>query len=106
MVLKYTGYRSASKLLKGEVPGPEGSIGKLLWSEGHLQVGEVAMGVQGPYHQLMQGSPRAVENGAWQYLFLRAVGNTIESGSSEVMKNIIGERVMGLPKDAARADVK
>jgi alkylation response protein AidB-like acyl-CoA dehydrogenase len=98
MVLKYTGYRSASKLLKGEVPGPEGSIGKLLWSEGHLQVGEVAMGVQGPYHQLMQGSPRSVD--------LRAVGNTIESGSSEVMKNIIGERVMGLPKDAARADVK
>jgi alkylation response protein AidB-like acyl-CoA dehydrogenase len=106
MVLKYTGYRSASKMLKGEVPGPEGSIGKLLWSEAHLQVGEVAMGVQGPYHQLMQGSPRSVENGAWQYLFLRAVGNTIESGSSEVMKNIIGERVMGLPKDAARADVK
>jgi hypothetical protein len=39
-------------------------------------------------------------------MFLRAVGNTIESGSSEVMKNIIGERIMGLPKDAARSDVK
>jgi len=103
MALRYTGYRSASKILRGHVPGPEGSIGKLLWSEAHVHLGELAMQIQGPHHQLMERSPRAVEGGAWQYLYLRSRGNTIEGGSSEVMKNIIGERVLGLPKDAARA---
>jgi alkylation response protein AidB-like acyl-CoA dehydrogenase len=103
MVLKYTGYRSASKVAKGEVPGPEGSIGKLLWSDAHETMGEVAMQIQGPYHQLMAGSPRAVEDGDWQMMFLRGRGNNIESGTSETMRNILGERVLGLPKDDARA---
>jgi alkylation response protein AidB-like acyl-CoA dehydrogenase len=103
MALKYSGYRSASKLLKGHVPGPEGSIGKLLWSETHKRMGELAMQIQGPYHQLMEGSPGVIDGGAWQYSFLRAKANTIEAGSSEILRNIIGERVLGLPKDVSRA---
>jgi alkylation response protein AidB-like acyl-CoA dehydrogenase len=103
MVLKYTGYRSASKVAKGQVPGPEGSIGKLLWSDAHENMGEFAMQIQGPHHQLMQSSPRAVEDGLWQMMFLRSRGNNIESGTSETMRNILGERVLGLPKDEARA---
>jgi alkylation response protein AidB-like acyl-CoA dehydrogenase len=103
MVLKFTGYRSASKMMKGGVPGPEGSIGKLLWSETHQRMGELAMQLQGPFHQLMKGSPWAIEEGIWQYIFLRSKGNTIEAGTSEILRNIIGERVLGLPKDLVRA---
>jgi alkylation response protein AidB-like acyl-CoA dehydrogenase len=102
MALKYTGLRSASKLIRGHVPGPEGSIGKLLWSDAHARLGELAMQVQGPYHQLVEGSPQAIENGVWQYAFLRSRGNTVEGGSSQIMRNIIGERVLGLPKDPVR----
>jgi len=103
MVLKYNGYRNVSKLIKNEIPGPEGSIGKLLWSELHQKMGETAMQIQGPYHQLMKDSPAAIDNGFWQHLFLRSKGNTIEAGTSEILRNIIGERVLGLPKDVSRA---
>ncbi|MBI4773791.1 MAG: acyl-CoA dehydrogenase family protein [Deltaproteobacteria bacterium] len=103
MVLKYNGYRNVSKLIKNEIPGPEGSIGKLLWSELHQKMGETAMQIQGPYHQIMKDSPSAIDNGFWQHLFLRSKGNTIEAGTSEILRNIIGERVLGLPKDVSRA---
>ena len=103
MVLKHHGYRNLSQLLKGGVPGPEGSIGKLLWSETNQKICEFAMEMQGPYSQIMHGSPWAVQSGIWQYLFLRSKGNTIEAGTSEIQRNIIGERVLNLPKDMSRA---
>ncbi|MBW1710396.1 MAG: acyl-CoA dehydrogenase family protein [Deltaproteobacteria bacterium] len=103
MVLKYNGYRSAGKAMKGGMPGPEGSIGKLLWSETHKKMTELAMEIQGMANQLMKGSPLAVEDGYWQYLFLTSKSGTIAAGTSEILKNIIGERVLGLPKDMARA---
>jgi alkylation response protein AidB-like acyl-CoA dehydrogenase len=103
MAMKYNGYRSLSRLLHGHVPGPEGSIGKLLWSETRQRMTELAMEVEGPYHQLMEGSDWSVDDGFWQRLFLRSKGHTIEAGTSEIQRNIIGERVLGLPKDASRA---
>jgi alkylation response protein AidB-like acyl-CoA dehydrogenase len=71
MVLKYTGFRSASKVAKGQVPRPESSIGKLLWSDAHENMGPIAVQLQGPHHQMMKDSPRAVEDGFWQMMFLR-----------------------------------
>ena len=106
MVLKYHGLRNFSNLLKGGIPGPEGSIGKLLWSEPNQVISDDAVMMQGPLGMVAEGSPFTVGEGAWQYAFLRAKGNTIEAGSSEIQRNIIGERVLGLPKDAARAAVK
>ena len=102
MVLKYHGYRGLSQLLQGGIPGPEGSIGKLLWSESNQRICDTALRMQGPYGQLMRGSPWAVQQGMWQYMFLRSKGNTIEAGTSEIQRNIIGERVLGLPKDITR----
>jgi len=97
-VFKYTGARAITKLLKGELPGPEASTGKMMWVEGHQRLQELAMELEGPYAQLTKGSRWAVENGLWQYGFLRSRANSIEGGTTEIQKNIIGERVLGLPK--------
>ncbi len=97
-VFKYTGARAITKLLKGELPGPEASTGKMMWVEGHQRLQEMAMELEGPYAQLTKGSRWAVENGLWQYGFLRSRANSIEGGTTEIQKNIIGERVLGLPK--------
>lgn len=102
MVLKYHGYRNLSQLFAGGIPGPEGSIGKLLWSEPNQRITEDALAMQGPLSQILGGSPWAIQDGYWQFGYLRAKGNTIEAGTSEIQRNIIGERVLGLPKDVSR----
>ena len=97
-VFKYTGARAITKLLKGELPGPEASTGKMMWVEGHQRLQELAMEIEGPFSQLSQGSPWAVAGGLWQHTFLRSRANSIEGGTTEIQRNIIGERVLGLPK--------
>ena len=96
--LKYTGARAVTKLLKGELPGPEASTGKMMWVETHQRLQELAMEIQGPYSQLARGGAAAIDGGMWQYSFLRSRANSIEGGTTEIQKNIIGERVLGLPK--------
>src|SRR5213080_337552 len=96
--LKYTGARAVTKLLRGELPGPEASTGKMGWVETHQRLQELAMEIQGPYALLGRGADVAVDNGVWQYSFLRSRANSIEGGTTEIQKNIIGERVLGLPK--------
>src|SRR5438105_14486339 len=96
--LKYTGARAITKLLKGELPGQEASTGKMGWVETHQRLQEVAMEIEGAYSQLMKGSERTIDGGVWQYGFLRSRANSIEGGTTEAQKNIIGERVLGLPK--------
>ena len=97
-VFKYTGARAVTRLLKGEMPGPEASTGKIWWCETHQRLQDLAMEILGPYHQLTKGSEWTVENGLWQYTFLRSRANSIEGGTTEIQRNIIGERVLGLPK--------
>jgi alkylation response protein AidB-like acyl-CoA dehydrogenase len=97
-MMRFTAYRTFSKILQGGNPGPEGSISKLAWSELNQRMMELVMGVEGPASQLMRGSPYAVESGRWQHHFLRSRANTIEAGTSEIQRNIIAERVLGLPK--------
>ena len=98
-VFKYTGARAITRLLRGEMPGAEASAGKIWWCETHQQLQDLAMELQGPYHQLLAGSDRTIDQGLWQYTFLRSRANSIEGGTTEIQKNIIGERVLGLPKD-------
>ena len=97
-VFKYTGARAITKLLKGEVPGAEASAGKIWWCESHQRLQDLAMELLGPYHQLMGGTDWAIDQGLWQYTFLRSRANSVEGGTTEIQKNIIGERVLGLPK--------
>jgi alkylation response protein AidB-like acyl-CoA dehydrogenase len=96
--LKYTLYRSFSTILRGGTPGPEGSVSKIAWSELNQRMHEFAMHVEGPGSQLMGRQTYAVESGRWQYGYLRSRANTIEAGTSEIQRNIIAERVLGLPR--------
>jgi alkylation response protein AidB-like acyl-CoA dehydrogenase len=98
-VFKYTAARAITKLLKGELPGSEASAGKIWWCDKHQALQETAQEVLGLYAQVGRGSPWAVDDGIWQYSFLRSRGNSIEGGTTEIQRNIIGERVLGLPKD-------
>ena len=97
--LRVTGARAITKLLRGEMPGPEASAGKMVWVETHQRLQELAMDIEGPYAQLWKGSPWAIDGGVWQHSFLRSRANSIEGGTTEIQKNIIAERVLGLPKD-------
>ncbi len=96
--LKYTLYRSFSQILRGGTPGPEGSVSKLTWSELNQRMHEFAVSVEGPAAQLTGRTPHSVESGRWQYGYLRSRANTIEAGTSEIQRNIIAERVLGLPR--------
>src|SRR5207244_2308371 len=89
--LRYVSYRTFSKILKGGTPGPEGSISKVLWSELNQRMNELAITLQGPTSQLVRHSAYAVEDGRWQFTFLRSRANTIEAGTSEIQRNIIAQ---------------
>ncbi|MBM2823739.1 MAG: acyl-CoA dehydrogenase [Thermoleophilia bacterium] len=94
--VRFTNYRSLSALMKTGLPGPEGSISKLVWSEANQRVTKLALEILGPDAALAEGN--APYGGYWQYQQLRSRGNTIEAGTSEVLRNIVAERVLGLPK--------
>ena len=94
--LKYTNYRSLTALTKTGIPGPEGSASKLVWSENNQRLTKLALEVLGSHAQLTDGGGYA--DGYWQYQQLRSRGNTIEAGTSEILRNIVAERVLGLPR--------
>jgi alkylation response protein AidB-like acyl-CoA dehydrogenase len=97
-VMRLNQLRAFSRINETGVPGPEGSIQKIFWSELNQRFQQVAMEILGPYGQLAHGSPGAFDEGQWAYGYLRSRGNTIEAGTSEIQRNIIGHFVLGLPK--------
>ncbi len=97
--LKYTGYRALTQQLRGAAPGPESAIGKLAASELRQRMMDAAMEIEGPYAVLGRRNARALDRGRWQGLYLDARAYTIGGGTSEIMRNIIAERALGLPKD-------
>jgi alkylation response protein AidB-like acyl-CoA dehydrogenase len=96
-VFRMNQMRATSRASSG-VPGPEGSILKIFWSEYNQRFQQMAQEILGPYGMLEEGSPYAIDGGEWAYGYLRARGNTIEAGTSEIQRNIIGHFVLGLPK--------
>jgi alkylation response protein AidB-like acyl-CoA dehydrogenase len=97
-VLRLTAYRGLTSVMKTGIPGPEGSLGKWQWAEVNQRLTELALEIEGPYSQLARGSEYAIEDAEWQYFFLRSRANSIEGGTTEILKNIVAERVLGLPK--------
>jgi len=90
--LKFTNYRALTQLIKTGIPGPEGSVAKLHWSESNQRLTKLALELLGDEAQVVNG------NGDWQHQQLRSRGNTIEAGTSEILRSIIAERVLGLPR--------
>jgi alkylation response protein AidB-like acyl-CoA dehydrogenase len=111
-VLRYAGYRILSKLEQGKRPGAESSVDKLYYSELDKRHQELVLEILGPYGQVEQGLPPEValnsttmrgEDSTWAYNFLWSRAGTIYAGSNEIQKNVIGERVLKLPREP-RAD--
>jgi alkylation response protein AidB-like acyl-CoA dehydrogenase len=109
-IMRYFGYQALTSFLSGRQPGPEASIGKLFWSEYHKQVTELAVDVmgadalapvgQGPrsaFRHDVAGSPNDSAN--WVGVFMNARAGTIYAGTSQVQRGIIGEQILGLPKE-------
>ncbi len=96
--LKYNGYRMLTRQLRGEPPGPEGSIAKLAGSELFIRVAHFATALLGPYGQIELGDRHGLDGGYWSRCALRSRLYTIAGGTSEIMRNIVGDRVLGLPK--------
>jgi alkylation response protein AidB-like acyl-CoA dehydrogenase len=89
-ILRLTAYRGLTTTERYGQPGPEGSLVKWMWSETNQQLTQFLVDVLGP-EALTAGTP-------WAYELLRSRGNTIEGGTTEILKNIVAERVLGLPK--------
>jgi len=96
--IRYTGYRQLTRQLKGLPPGAESSMLKLCATELALQIAVFGMELLGPYSQVEAGSPFALDTGKWSQRMLAARGPTIYTGTNQIQHNIIGERVLGLPK--------
>jgi alkylation response protein AidB-like acyl-CoA dehydrogenase len=88
--LRLNAWRGLTQIMKTGIPGPEGSLPKLQWSAVNQGLTELAVAIQGD-----EGLTRDSE---WTYRFLRARANSIEGGTTEILKNIIAERVLGLPR--------
>src|SRR5918995_2868070 len=109
-VMRYLGMRTLTRFLAGHHPGPDGAITKLYWSEYHRRVTELAVRILGPEAMVPAGRPPSSafqtddagapnSSASWVDTFLNARAGTIYAGSSQIQRNIIGEMVLGLPKE-------
>jgi alkylation response protein AidB-like acyl-CoA dehydrogenase len=103
--MRYQGLRLLAQLAEGREPGPEASISKLFWSEYERRVGEIAMELLGPA-ALVRPDGEGYRLSRWQQVFLASRAGTIYSGTSEIQRNIIAERALGLPREPRPAEPK
>lgn len=109
-IMRYNGLRTLTKFLHGHHPGPDGAISKLYWSEYHRVVTELAVDILGPDAMVPSGRTPSTafqtddagapnSSNSWVATFLNARAGTIYAGTSQIQRNIIGEMVLGLPKE-------
>ncbi len=109
-VMRFMGYDALTRFLQGHPPGPDGAITKIFWSEYHREVTELGMDVMGMRGLVLDGRhPQSAfatddpgapnESGSWTNVFLNARAGTIYAGTSEIQRNIVGEMILGLPKE-------
>ncbi|MBV8959339.1 MAG: acyl-CoA dehydrogenase, partial [Actinobacteria bacterium] len=92
-------WRTLSRLERGLEPGPEGSMLKLYWSEMSKRLHDTAMAVLGGASSLWRGADGNPGDGRWQRSWLYYQASSIFAGTNEIQRNIIGERVLGLPRE-------
>jgi len=91
--------RSISRTAKGAEPGPVGSINKLWWSEMSKRLHDTAMTALGPAQPLWRGATGNPGDGTWQRSWLYYQASSIWAGTNEIQRNVVGERVLGLPRE-------
>ena len=94
--------RTISRLAKGLDPGPEGSALKLYWSEMSQRLHDTAMAVLGDASPLWRGAAHNPGDGEWQRSWLYYQASSIFAGTNEIQRNILAERVLGLPRTARK----
>jgi len=97
-IVRLVAYRQVSEMMRKGQPGPEGSYLKLLWSEADMRMKELGVALEGPYANVDRGDAHAIDGGRWQYEYLWSRAASIYAGTSEVQRNIIAQRVLGLPR--------
>jgi alkylation response protein AidB-like acyl-CoA dehydrogenase len=97
-LMRFSGLRTLAQVASGRPPGPEASVAKLFWSEYHKKLGEIAMKIEGP-DGLLRPDGDGYPTTRWENVFLSSRAGTIYSGTSEIQRNIVGERVLGLAKE-------
>jgi alkylation response protein AidB-like acyl-CoA dehydrogenase len=97
-IMRLHNCRMMTKLGRGEMPGPESSIVKLFWADLTQHLFETALQVLGPAGQLLHGDARAEADGRWQQGFLWSRCGSIAGGTSEIQRNIVAQRLLGLPR--------
>jgi len=100
-IMRFSGLRTLATLAAKKEPGPEASINKLFWSEFHKRFGEIAINLEGAAG-LVRPEGDGYKTTTWQQAFLGSRAGTIFSGTSQIQRNIIGERALGLPKEPAQ----
>ncbi|HEY4024805.1 MAG TPA: acyl-CoA dehydrogenase family protein [Candidatus Dormibacteraeota bacterium] len=97
-IMRFQGMRLLAQLAVRREPGPEASLTKLFWSEYHRRLGEIAVDITGADALVRPDGP-GYATGRWQGVFLSSRAGTIFSGTSEIQRNIIAERALGLPRE-------
>jgi alkylation response protein AidB-like acyl-CoA dehydrogenase len=98
-LLHLNNLRILSAVLRGQDPGPESSVTRLMHSLFEQRLHEFAVDMLGSNALLDSRDPQAAQRGRWAWGFLRTRGSTIGAGTAEVQRNLIAERVLGLPYD-------
>ncbi len=97
-LLKLHNWRTLTQILRHGKPGPESSLVKLFWSEMSQRLHDTAMEILGVGGQLTEGDSPTIGHGRWVRSYLYYRSGTIFAGTSEIQRNIIAERVLGLPR--------
>jgi alkylation response protein AidB-like acyl-CoA dehydrogenase len=91
-------FGTVTRLSTGAHMGPESSLNKVFWSEMDVRLNEAALGLLGDRAFLTAGAPDAVDDGAWGKAFIFALAGPIYAGTNEIQRNVIAERLLGLPR--------
>ncbi|MBW2232898.1 MAG: acyl-CoA dehydrogenase family protein [Deltaproteobacteria bacterium] len=96
--LRHLGYRTLTAQVAGREPGAGSSVGKLFASELRQHMAKTGLALEGPLAPVAKKSPHVVDRGRWHAAYFDALGHSIGGGTSEIMRNVIAEKVLGLPR--------
>jgi alkylation response protein AidB-like acyl-CoA dehydrogenase len=98
-IQRHLGQRLATKAARGQFTASDAPLSKIWFSELNLEIAEKALALQGARSMVTEGDDLSYEDGHWQDAFLYARAWTIAGGSNEIMRNLIAERGLGLPRE-------